>query len=420
MTDIFQDLEWRGLIKDSTDPDELAKHLANGPVTFYVGFDPTGPSLHIGHLTQILTARRLQLAGHRPLVLVGGATGLIGDPKEAGERVLNSPEVVAGWVGRLQRQLAPFVAFEGDTAATAVNNLDWTGSMSTIEFLRDVGKHFPINQMLNREVVRARLDRGGMSFTEFSYQILQANDFFELQRRHGCTMQFGGSDQWGNITAGVDYCRRRGGPAAHAFTTPLVTRADGTKFGKTADGQSVWLDPDMTSPYAFYQFWFNVEDADISRYLRYFSFRPHAEIEDLDKATAERPAARAAQRALAEELTTLVHGAQETARVIAASRALFGRGDLTHLDEPTLRSALQEAGLISVPELPPAAVLLKESGLCASLSEARRAIADGGAYLNNDRITDADAAPTVDHLMHGRYLVLRRGKRTIAGVELSS
>jgi tyrosyl-tRNA synthetase len=420
VTDIFQDLVWRGLVKDSTDPDELAKHLANGPVTFYVGFDPTGPSLHIGHMVQILTARRLQLAGHRPLILVGGATGLIGDPKETGERVLNSPEVVAGWVGRLQRQLAPFVTFEGDIAATAVNNLDWTGSMSTIEFLRDVGKHFPINQMLNREVVRARLDRGGMSFTEFSYQILQSNDFFELQRRHGCTMQFGGSDQWGNITAGVDYCRRRGGTAAHAFTTPLVTRADGTKFGKTADGQSVWLDPEMTSPYAFYQFWFNVEDADITRYLRYFSFRPRAEIEDLDKATAERPAARAAQRALAEELTTLVHGAQETDRVVAASRALFGRGDLTELDEPTLRSALQEAGLISVPELPPAAVLLKESGLCTSLSEARRAIAEGGAYLNNDRLTDADTAPTVDRLMHGRYLVLRRGKRTIAGVELSS
>ncbi|HEY3506708.1 MAG TPA: tyrosine--tRNA ligase [Actinocatenispora sp.] len=418
MTDIFQDLQWRGLIKDSTDPDELASTLADGKVTFYVGFDPTGPSLHIGHLTQILTARRLQRAGLRPLILVGGATGLIGDPKDTGERVLNSPDVVAGWVTKLQGQLAPFVEFAGDDAATAVNNLDWTGAMSTIEFLRDVGKHFPINQMLSREVVKNRLAAGGISFTEFSYQILQSNDFYELHRRHGCAIQFGGSDQWGNITAGVDFCRRRG-VSVQAFTTPLVTRADGSKFGKTADGQSVWLDANMTSPYAFYQFWFNTGDADVGRYLRYFSFRPREEIEELEKATADRPAARAAQRALAEELTTLVHGERETAQVTAASRALFGRGDLTELDPSTMDAALTEAGLLSVSELPSVATLFKETGLCASLSEARRAVAEGGAYVNNERVTDADAPPGPETLLHNRFLVLRRGKRTIAGVALT-
>ncbi len=420
MTDILEDLQWRGLIKDSTDPDELAKHLANGPVTFYAGFDPTGPSLHIGHMVQILTARRLQLAGHRPLVLVGGATGLLGDPKEAGERVLNSPDVVAGWVSRLQGQLAPFVSFSGEHAARAVDNLDWTGEMSVLEFLRDVGKHFPVNQMLSREVIRTRLAAGGISFTEFSYQILQANDYYELNSRYGCTLQFGGSDQWGNITAGVDYCRRRGVSGAQAFTTPLVTRADGTKFGKTADGQSVWLDATMTNPYAFYQFWFNVEDADVGRYLRYFSFRSRSEIEELESTAAERPAARAAQRALAEELTTLVHGAEETARVITASRALFGRAELTELDVDTLRAALSEAGLLTVPQLPDVAGLLKESGLCASLSEARRAVAEGGAYVNNQRVTAADAQIAPEQLLHGRYLVLRRGKRTVAGVELAA
>ena len=418
MTDIVADLQWRGLIKDSTDPDELAKHLANGPVTFYVGFDPTGPSLHIGHLVQILTARRLQQAGHRPLVLVGGATGLIGDPKDTGERTLNSPDVVAGWVRRLQSQLAPFVDFSGERAARAVNNLDWTAEMSVVEFLRDVGKHFPVNQMLSREIVRARLAAGGISFTEFSYQLLQSNDFYQLHRRYGCTLQFGGSDQWGNITAGVDYCRRQGA-TVQAFTTPLVTRADGTKFGKTADGQSVWLDPAMTSPYAFYQFWFNTADADVGRYLRCFSFRSRSEIEELTAAATERPAARAGQRALAEELTTLVHGERETAQVVAASRALFGRGQLTELDEPTITAALREAGLLEVPELPTVATLLKETGLCASLSEARRAVAEGGAYLNNERLADADTVPTPDHLLHNRFLVLRRGKRTVAGVQLT-
>ncbi|GAA0372868.1 tyrosine--tRNA ligase [Micromonospora gifhornensis] len=410
------DLRWRGLIQDSTDPDEL-RALLDGPATvFYVGFDPTAPSLHAGHLMQVATARRLQLAGHRPLLLVGGATGQIGDPKESAERTLNAPEVVAGWVQRIRDQLAPFVSYTGDNAALLVNNLDWTGEMSVVEFLRDVGKHFPVNKMLAREVVRARLE-SGISFTEFSYQLLQANDFFELHRRYGCQLQFGGSDQWGNITAGVDYVRRRGAGPVQAFTTPLVTKSDGSKFGKT-EGGAIWLDPEMTSPYAFYQFWINVDDRDVGRYLRYFSFRSREELEALEKETAERPASRAAQRALAEELTTLVHGEREMAQVVAASQALFGRGSLADLSAATLRAALTEAGLVRLDKLPEAAALLKESGLVPSMKEARRVIAEGGAYVNNVRVTEADAVIGADDLLHGRYLVLRRGKRSFAGVEL--
>jgi tyrosyl-tRNA synthetase len=299
-----------------------------------------------------------------------------------------------------------------------VNNLDWTGPMSAVEFLRDVGKHFPVNQMLGREVVRARLE-AGISFTEFSYQILQANDFYELNRRYGCTLQHGGSDQWGNIIAGVDYNRRRGVRGVHAFTTPIITRSDGTKFGKSAQGMSLWLDPAMTSPYAFYQFWVNADDVDIVRYLKIFSFASRDEIDELAKQTAERPAARLAQRALAEELTTLVHGEAETRQVIAASQALFGRGALDELSPATLRSALSEAGLVQVRgELPPVSALFKESGLVASANEARRTVKEGGAYVNNIRVTDADAPPSADALLHGRFLVLRKGKRSIAGAEL--
>ncbi|AYF28297.1 MULTISPECIES: tyrosine--tRNA ligase [Micromonospora] len=413
---LTEDLLWRGLIQDSTGLDDLRELLDAGPATFYVGFDPTAPSLHAGHLMQVLTARRLQLAGHRPLLLVGGATGQIGDPKESAERTLNSPEVVAGWVERIREQLSPFVTYTGENAAQLVNNLDWTGEMSVVEFLRDVGKHFPVNKMLAREVVRARLETG-ISFTEFSYQLLQANDFFELHRRHGCQLQYGGSDQWGNITAGVDYVRRRGAGPVEAFTTPLVTKSDGTKFGKT-EGGAVWLDPQMTSPYAFYQFWVNADDRDVSRYLRYFSFRSREELEELEKATAERPQARLAQRALAEELTTLVHGEREMAQAVAASQALFGRGSLDELSPETLRAALTEAGLVHLDELPDVAGLLKESGLVPSMKEARRVIAEGGAYVNNTRISEVDATVSADDLLHGRYLVLRRGKRSFAGVEL--
>ncbi|MGC4765568.1 tyrosine--tRNA ligase [Micromonospora sp. DT46] len=413
---LTDDLRWRGLIQDSTGLDELRALLDGSSAAYYVGFDPTAPSLHVGHLMQVATARRLQLAGHRPLLLVGGATGQIGDPKESAERSLNPPEVVAGWVARIRDQLAPFVSYEGENAAQLVNNLDWTGEMSVVEFLRDVGKHFPVNKMLAREVVKARLE-SGISFTEFSYQLLQANDFFELHRRHGCRLQFGGSDQWGNITAGVDYVRRRGAGPVQAFTTPLVTKSDGTKFGKT-EGGAIWLDPEMTSPYAFYQFWVNVDDRDVGRYLRYFSFRSRDELEALEKETAERPAGRAAQRALAEELTTLVHGEREMTQVVAASQALFGRGSLDGLAPATLRAALTEAGLVHVDELPDVAGLLRDSGLVSSLKEARRVIAEGGAYVNNTRITETDATVGPGDLLHGRYLVLRRGKRSFAGIEL--
>ncbi|ADD44091.1 tyrosine--tRNA ligase [Stackebrandtia nassauensis] len=414
---IFDDLQWRGLIQDATDSDALRAHFEAGPVRFYVGFDPTAASLHVGHFTQVLTARRLQLAGHRPLLLVGGATGQIGDPKESGERVMNSPEVVAGYLDRIREQMRPFVTYDGDNAAVLVNNLDWTGRMNAIDFLRDVGKHFPVNKMLARDVVKARLE-SGISFTEFAYQLIQANDYYNLHQEYGCSVQFGGSDQWGNITAGVDFIRRKGSGPVHAFVTPLVTKADGTKFGKT-EGGAVWLDPELTTPYAFYQFWVNVDDRDIGTYLRRFSFKSHDEILELDKATAEKPAARAAQRALAEELTTLLHGETECAQVIAASKALFGRGELSELAPSTLESALSEAGLVTATDDSPITALFKETGLTASTSEARRAIADGGAYVNNVRITDVDAKLADVELLHGRFAVLRRGKKNIAGVTRS-
>jgi tyrosyl-tRNA synthetase len=411
------DLQWRGLIQDSTDPEELRRHLDGGSITFYVGFDPTAASLHVGHLMQVVTASRLQRAGHRPLLLVGGATGQIGDPRESSERTLNPPEVVAAWQQRIRDQLSPFVTYTGDNAATLVNNLEWTAEKSVVEFLRDVGKHFPVNKMLARDVVRNRLE-SGISFTEFSYQLLQANDFYELHRRYGCLLQFGGSDQWGNITAGVDYTRRRGAGPVHAFTTPLVLKADGTKFGKS-EGGSVWLDPAMTSPYAFYQFWINADDRDVSNYLRYFSFRSREELEELEKATSDRPQAREAQRALAYEVTALVHGREEAEQAVAASQALFGRGSLDSLSADTLRAALAEAGLAEVRgELPTVAALLQQTGLVKSGGEARRTVAEGGAYLNNERVTDADAVVPESALLQGRFLVLRKGKRTFAGVEV--
>jgi tyrosyl-tRNA synthetase len=417
---VLDDLAWRGLIALSTDAHALRSALESGPVTYYCGFDPTAPSLHIGNLVQILTLRRLQQGGHRPIALVGGATGLVGDPSgKSAERVLNDTDVVAGWVERLRSQIEPFLDFSGANAATMVNNLDWTGPMSAIGFLRDIGKHFSVNRMLGKESVAARLESGGLSFTEFSYQILQGMDFLELYRRYGCVLQTGGSDQWGNLTAGVDLIRRVTGAGVHALATPLVTKADGTKFGKTESG-TVWLDPELTTPYAFYQFWVNADDRDIANYLRVFSFRSREEIEALEKETAERPAARAAQRALAEELTTLVHGAEECARVVAASRALFGQGELGDLDERTLSAALAELPRAVVGgELPPVVELLAETGLCPSRSAARRTIAEGGAYLNNRKVTSEDEVPGEHELLHGRYLVLRRGKRNLAGVELA-
>ncbi|MFJ7153057.1 tyrosine--tRNA ligase [Streptomyces sp. NPDC100445] len=420
MTDIVDELKWRGLIALSTDEDALRKAFADGPVTFYCGFDPTAPSLHLGNLVQILTMRRIQEAGNRPLALVGGATGLIGDPKPTAERTLNAPEVVAGWVERLRAQIEPLLHFDGPNAAVMVNNLDWTQGMSAIEFLRDIGKHFRVNKMIAKEAVSRRLNSdAGISYTEFSYQILQGMDFLELYRRYGCTLQTGGSDQWGNLTSGTDLIHRvEPGAGVHALGTPLITKADGTKFGKTESG-TVWLDPEMTTPYAFYQFWVNADDRDVSKFLRIFSFRSRAEIEELERQTEERPQARAAQRALAEELTTLVHGAGQTAAVIAASRALFGQGELAELDEGTLTAALSEVPHIRVAE--PAAVvdLFAEVGLVASKSAARRTVKEGGAYVNNVKVAAEDFVPGPEALLHGRWLVLRRGKKNLAAVEVT-
>lgn len=421
MTDIVDELKWRGLFAQSTDEDALRKALADGPVTFYCGFDPTAPSLHVGHLVQVLTVRRLQRAGHRPLALVGGATGQIGDPRPTAERTLNDPETVAGWVRRLRSQIEPFLTFEGPNAAIMVNNLDWTASLSAIEFLRDIGKHFRVNKMLTKDSIARRLESDeGISYTEFSYQLLQSMDFVELYRRYGCVLQQGGSDQWGNLTAGLDLIHRlEPGATVHALATPLMTKADGTKFGKT-EGGAVWLDPEMTTPYAFYQFWLNVDDRDISTYNRILSFKAREELEELEKVTSERPQARAAQRALAEELTTLVHGAEQCAAVVAASRALFGQGELTGLDEATLSAALSEVPRAEVAALVPVVDLLAETGLAPSKSAARRTVKEGGAYVNNVKVTDADAVPDRTELLHGRWLVLRRGKKNLAAVEVTS
>ncbi len=432
MTDIIDELTWRGLIALSTDPDELRKALDTGPVTVYVGFDPTAPGLHIGNLVQLLTLRRLQLAGHRPIALVGGATGLIGDPSgKSVERVLNSRELVAGWVNRIGGEVSRFLDFSpGPTGALLVSNLDWTEPLSALEFLRDIGKHFPVNQMLGRESVKARLEAGGISYTEFSYQLLQAMDFLELYRRYGCTAQLGGSDQWGNLVAGVDLIRRVEGASVHALATPLITKPDGTKYGKT-EGGAIWLSADLMSPYAFYQFWLNVSDAEVPNLLRVFSFSSREEIEELLRESAERPAARLGQRALAEEITTLVHGAEETRRAIAASQALFGQGSLAELDERTLVAVAAEvravplevpghggAASTAATGFPPVANLMAAAGTVPTISAARRAIAEGGAYLNNQKVTDVGAVPGPEDLLHGRYLILRRGKRTVGAVEV--
>jgi tyrosyl-tRNA synthetase len=405
----------------------------------YGGFDPTAPGLHIGNLVLLVTLRRLQLAGHRPIGLVGGATGLIGDPSgKSAERILNPREVVADWVDRIRGEVGRFLDLTpGTTGALVVSNLDWTEGLSALEFLRDIGKHFPVSQMLARESVRARLEAGGISYTEFSYQILQAFDFLELRRRHDCVLQLGGSDQWGNLVAGVDLIRRVTGDSAHALATPLITKPDGTKYGKT-EGGAVWLSPELMSPYAFYQFWINRTDAEVPGLLRVFTFLSRGEIEDLERDLAERPAARAAQRVLADEMTTLVHGAQECARVVAASQALFGQGDLRALDEQTLAAALAEvpSAIVSAGQppgsqqgsghggsgqggLPRVADLMAAAGITASKSAARRAISEGGAYLNNVKVPDPEAAPEPSDLLHGRFLVLRRGKRTVGGVEIT-
>ncbi|MGW4357072.1 tyrosine--tRNA ligase [Nocardia sp. NPDC004582] len=419
--DIIDELTWRGLIAQSTDLDALRAATAKGPITLYAGFDPTAASLHAGHLVPLLALKRFQRAGHRPVVLAGGATGLIGDPRDVGERTMNSTDTVAEWAGRIRAQLERFVDLDGgDNAAVIANNMDWTGPLSTVSFLRDIGKHFSVNVMLARDTVKRRLESDGMSYTEFSYMLLQANDFLQLRREYGCTLQVGGSDQWGNIIAGVELNRRVDGEHVHALTVPLVTSADGKKFGKSTGGGSLWLDPEMTSPYAWYQYFVNTADADVVRYLRWFTFLSREELDELEKATAERPFAREAQKRLAAEMTTLVHGEENTRAVQLASQALFGRGDLRELDESTLSAALAESAVDGkLAEATPTSTivdLLVDSGLCEGRSAARRAVNEGGAAVNNEKIADPEWIPAEADYLHGRWLVLRRGKKNFAGV----
>jgi len=421
VSDIIDELTWRGLIAQSTDLDELRRALDSGQVTLYGGFDPTAPGLHIGNLVLLLTMRRFQLAGHRPIGVVGGATGLIGDPSgKSSERVLNSPEVVAEWVEKIRAEVGRFLDL---SSGLIVSNLDWTAPMSAIEFLRDVGKHFSVNRMLDREAVKARLEGGGISYTEFSYQIVQSLDFLELYRRYGCTLQIGGSDQWGNLTAGVGLIRSVAGGAAHALATPLITKPDGTKYGKS-EGGAIWLSPELMSPYAFYQFWLNVSDAEVPSLLKVFTFRTREEIESVAAATTQRPAAREGQRLLASDVTTLVHGEKETAQAIAASQAIFGQGALEELDVATLAAVAAEvpSAVVNLAAgsdgLPTVTDLMAASGIVPSKSAARRAVAEGGAYLNNQRITAEDATPREQDLLQGRYLILRRGKRTVGAIEV--
>lgn len=420
MTTILSELQSRGLIHDTTDSVELAKALKNG-LTFYVGFDPTAPSLHIGNLVQILTAKRLQMAGNRPLALVGGATGLIGDPKMSGERTLNEAQVVEEWSDRLRLQLAKFFDFTGPHAATMVNNYDWTHGMDVLEFLRDIGKHFSVNRMLDREAVAARLAGAGISFTEFSYQVLQAYDYLHLHREYNAVLQTGGSDQWGNLTAGTDLIRRVTGDIVHALCTPLLTKSDGGKFGKTEAG-TVWLDPELTSPYAFYQFWLNTDDRDLAKMLKVFSFKSLAEIEELVAASITEPHLRIGQRALAQEMTAMVHSEQEMQQAEAAAALLFGNGELSTISESALIAALDEAGLAEVKlvagELPLLPDLLVAAGIVKSKTEARRMIGEGAAWVNNQKWTDENAKIPLETLLFQRFLVLRRGRKTIAGIEI--
>ncbi|MFM1937865.1 MAG: hypothetical protein RLZZ320_723 [Actinomycetota bacterium] len=420
---LLEDLQWRKSIAQTTDQGELAKYLDGGSRSLYLGFDPTAPSLHIGNLVALTVLRRFQLAGHKPIALVGGATGLVGDPSgRNSERTLNEVEVVNEWVGKIRKQLEGFLDFSGSNPAIMANNLDWTAPVSAIQFLRDIGKHFSVNQMLARESVSARLEAGGISYTEFSYQVLQAFDFLELNRRHDCHLQIGGSDQWGNIVAGVDLIRRVESKSAHALTIPLLAKADGTKFGKTADG-SIWLDANMTSPYAFFQFFLNSDDRDVEQLLRTFSFKSHEELESLFESLRANPGAREAHRALAREVTSLIHGEDQASKVENAARALFGQSEIRELDEATLESALKElprASLTSGQEFPTWVDLLCAAGVVDSKSAARRVVKEGGAYLNNEKISGEDFKPQQSDLLHGRFMVLRKGKRDLAAVEVVS
>ena len=412
---VWQELLWRGLVHVSTDRAELEQVLSGAPITYYCGFDPTAPSLHLGNLVQLLLMRRLQLAGHLPLGLVGGSTGLIGDPRPTAERTLNSPELVGEWVGYLQDQVSKFLSFEGANAARLVNNLDWTAGLSAIDFLRDVGKYFRVGTMLKKDAVSARLSSdAGISYTEFSYQILQGMDFLELYRSYGCVLQTGGSDQWGNLVSGTDLIRKAEAGSAHAIGTPLITNSDGTKFGKS-EGNAVWLDPRLTSPYAFYQFWLNTDDKDAIARLKIFTFLDRARVDQLAERLAIEPFRREAQRTLAFEVTALVHGAQATQATIAAASALFGDGDLAELDSDTLEAALRELPNTTTLASTPIIQLLVDTGLTASLGESRRALEQGGIYLNNVKVSDL-ALTLQGSLLDGGMAVLRRGKKTLAGI----
>lgn len=413
---LHDELVWRGLIHVSTDEVKLKEALDSGPITFYCGFDPTAPSLHLGNLVQLLVMRRLQLAGHHPLALVGGSTGLIGDPKPTAERVLNEPEVVAQWVEKLGEQVARFLDFEGDSAATLVNNLDWTKDLSAIDFLRDIGKYYRVGTMLKKDAVAARLNSdAGISYTEFSYQILQGMDFLRLYETYNCVLQTGGSDQWGNLTSGTDLVHKALGVSVHALGTPLITNSDGTKFGKS-EGNAVWLDAELTSPYALYQFWLNTDDRDVIDRLKVFTFLSRAEIEELEASVSDSPHLRAAQKRLAEEVTTLVHGPDQTRAVKEASEALFGKGELEGLDPATLESALRELPHATITAETTVAQALVETGLCQSLSEARRAIAQGGVSINNQAIEDDGAVVGAPRAPLPAGVVLKRGKKTLAGL----
>jgi tyrosyl-tRNA synthetase len=413
--DVWEELVWRGHVHVSTDQAALKELLAGEPITYYCGFDPTAPSLHLGNLVQLLVMRRLQLAGHRPLGLVGGSTGLIGDPRPTAERTLNTPETVAEWVGYLQGQVSRFLSREGGNPVRLVNNLDWTAGLSAIDFLREIGKHFRVGTMLKKDAVASRLNsEAGISYTEFSYQILQGFDYLELYRQYGCVLQTGGSDQWGNLTSGTDLIHRVEGVSVHAIGTPLVTNADGTKFGKS-EGNAIWLDATMCTPYRFYQFWLNTDDADVISRVKVFTFLTRAEIEGLAELVEREPFRREAQRVLAAEVTTLVHGADATAAVIAASQALFGQGDLASLDPDTLEAALRELPNTTTSPDAPIAQLLVDTGLVSSQSEGRRAIAQGGVSLDNVRVDD-ETATLEGRVPPGGMAVLRRGKKTLAGV----
>ncbi|MEJ6577763.1 MAG: tyrosine--tRNA ligase [Actinomycetota bacterium] len=421
-TELMADLEWRGLIAQTTDRAALLKDLDTAPLKFYIGFDPTAASLHVGNLVVILVMRRFQLAGHLPIALVGGATGLVGDPSGRNEeRSLNDESVVTQWVSNIRGQLERFLDFDSKSnSAVMANNLDWTKPVSALEFLRDIGKHFSVNQMLAKDSVSSRLESGGISYTEFSYQVLQAFDYLELYRRDKCRLQLGGSDQWGNIVAGLDLIRKVEGGSAHAFTIPLMAKSDGSKFGKTAGG-SVWLDSEMTSPYAFYQFWINTDDEDVAKYLKVFSFKDRGEIESLIETVNVNPGAREAQRELAREITSLVHGNDECAKVEAASKALFGQGDLRELDEATLAAALSQLPKVTIKAsevIPTWVDLLAATGVVDSKSAARRIVKENGAYLNNEKISGEDFSPAKTDLIHGRFFILRKGKRDLASVEI--